>query len=1122
MAQVPIISNVNPLNAKVGATLTLTGSNFNITASRNVVFFGATAAVATTATATTITVKVPAGATYAMLSVLNTQNNLTGSSKQYFNPTFSPNKGSITLNDLAAKKDFNIEGNASSVAIGDLDGDGKPDLVVTSSSSNTVSVFRNTSSSGSLDASSFTAKQDFTTGEYPVSVAIGDLDGNGKLDLVVANSSSNSVSVFRNTSSVGSINASSFTVKQDFATSFYPTFVAIGDLDRDGKPDLVVTNGSSNSVSLFRNSGSLNNINFAVKEDFDTGDGPQSVAIGDIDGDGKPDLAVANTYSSTVSVLRNNSSSGSITASSFAAKQDFSTGSYPYSVAIGDVDGDGKPDLVVTNGSSNTVSVFRNTSSSGNITASSFAAKQDFATGNYPSVVAIGDIDGDGKPDMAVANSFSNSVSVFRNTSNLSNINFAFKQDFATGNFTQSVAIGDLDGDGKPDLAVANFSSNSVSILGNHSQYAPIITSVSPLNAAVGTNLTLTGSNFNATASNNVVFFGATAAVATAVTANTITVKVPVGATYSMLTVLNTQNNLMGSSKQYFNPTFSPNKGSISLNDLAAKQDFTTGEFPSSVAIGDIDGDGKPDLVVANYSTNVVSVFRNTSSSGSLNASSFTAKQDFTTGLQPQSVAIGDVDGDGKLDLVVANPGSNTVSVFHNTSSLGSIDASSFAAKQDFITSTNPISVAIGDVDGDGRPDLVVANVNANSVSVFRNTSSSGSINAASFAAKQDFIAGTQPQLVAIGDVDGDGKPDLIVTNTGSNTVSVFRNTSSLGSIDASSFTAKQDFTTGTSPTSVAIGDLDGDGKPDLVVTNLSSNRVSVFHNTSSLGSIDASSFAARQDFTTGIAPSSVAIGDIDGDGKPDLVVAAKNISNLVTVFRNTSVQGIINAASFSTKQDFTAGSYPTSVAVGDVDGDGKPDLVVANENSVSVLRNNPQIVTLPVSFGTFTADLQYNSVKLAWNTLSETNNKGFLIEKSIDGINFSTLAFLDSKGTNANTYALYDNSPANGTNYYRLIQQDNDGKENELGVRHVIFSLTSSIVKIHPNPTENHVSLKFLPNYFTNLRVTDLNGKVLQHTTINATEGSKEISLGAYPAGVYIITLGGKDNAESHKIVKK
>jgi 6-phosphogluconolactonase (cycloisomerase 2 family) len=228
-------------------------------------------------------------------------------------------------------------------------------------------------------------------------------------------------------------------------------------------------------------------------------------------------------------------------------------------------------------------------------------------------------------------------------------------------------------------------------------------------------------------------------------------------------------------------------------------------------------------LAVANSGSNTVSVFRNTSTSGSIVAGSFAAKVDFTTGTQPNSVAIGDLDGNGKPDLAVANVGSASVSVFRNTST--SIAAGSFAAKVDFATGTSPRSVAIGDLDGNGKPDLAVANVGSASVSVFRNTSTSGSIAAGSFAAKVDFATGTSPRSVAIGDLDGNGKPDLAVANQNSATVSVFRNTSTSGSIAAGSFAAKVDFTTGTFPSSVAIGDLDGDGKPYSAAANFFENQ---------------------------------------------------------------------------------------------------------------------------------------------------------------------------------------------------------------------------------------------------------------------------------------------------------
>ena len=177
---------------------------------------------------------------------------------------------------------------------------------------------------------------------------------------------------------------------------------------------------------------------------------------------------------------------------------------------------------------------------------------------------------------------------------------------------------------------------------------------------------------------------------------------------------------------------------------------------------------------------------------------------------------------------------SDEVSVLRNTSTPGTITTSSFAASFGFSTGTGPFGISIGDLDGDGKPDVVATNFSTTTISVFRNTSTSGVINAGSFDTKVDFPTETSPAIVGIGDLDGDGKPDLAVTMLGSAAVSVYRNTSTSGAINSSSFSAKVDFTAGASVEGLAIGDLDGDGKPDLAVVNLGPDNVSVFRNLAS------------------------------------------------------------------------------------------------------------------------------------------------------------------------------------------------------------------------------------------------------------------------------------------------
>ncbi|WP_304065245.1 FG-GAP-like repeat-containing protein [Pedobacter glucosidilyticus] len=1094
-AQAPTVSSFSPSSAKPGDAVTITGTNFNTIPANNIVFFGATSATVNSATTTSLTVTVPTGATYAPITLLNTGTSLAAQSLGSFNPVYSPTKTGITTTDFAAEQVL-VAGDAPHlIAVGDLDGDGKSDLAVANKNSNTVSVYRNISSIGNITSASFATKVDFVTESEPFAVAIRDLDGDGKPDLVVTNYGSSSISVFRNISTIGLLDAGSFDNKIDFTTGSSPRISSIGDLDGDGKPDLAVVNESSGDISILRNTSITGILSFASKVDVVAGSSPRFIAIGDLNIDGKLDLAVTNFGSSNFSVFMNSSSIGNV---SFNPKVDFTAGTRPVSVAIDDLDGDGKSDLAILNRNSSNISVFLNASSNGNFNLN---PKIDIATGNIHEYFSIGDLDGDSKPDFVVPVLGSNTFSLLRNTSSSGMLSFNASVNLSIGNNPHSVVIADLDGDAKPDLVTSHHQSNIISILRN-TDLPPTITSFTPLNAKPGDVVTITGTGFNTTATNNVVFFGATRATVTAATATSLTVTVPVGATYDYLNVLNTGTTLAAQSLKKFHPLFSPSKAGVFTTD--DKVDFAAGDSPLFTASGDLDGDGKADLVVANYIGNTISILRNTATNGSISTNSFAAKIDLSTDF-PNNVIISDIDGDGKPDLIVSNSSASpNISIFRNTSTSGNI---SFAAKEFLVVNASFYSwFTIGDFNSDGRPDIAVAK--DLEILIYPNSSSSGSI---SFSSPTTIVGSLYTYNITAADIDGDNLLDLVLGVDGG--FGVFRNTSINGGINFANGVYRS---TREYDVSMVIGDLDGDTKLDVAVTYGFDARISCFLNTSTPGNI---SFATKVDFFLG-SHDSFALGDMDGDGKPDLVTT--NISN-VNILPNTSN---IGSVSFTSVVQITAGLVTRNVIVGDIDGDTKPDLIVANEYSdnVSVIRN-ADIVPLPVSLISYQAKLQTNgTVQLNWLTAQETNNSYFEILKSTDGKNFSSIAKVTGAGnsTQQTQYDYTDTRPASGSNYYQLIQYDDNGKQTDLGVRAVNVTFGSKELTVYPNPAISLINLSFEADVYQKLEVIDLTGKILMSQTIDKQENSISLDISKLGSGIYNIRLSGEGKLITKQMIKQ
>jgi hypothetical protein len=332
---------------------------------------------------------------------------------------------------------------------------------------------------------------------------------------------------------------------------------------------------------------------------------------------------------------------------------------------------------------------------------------------------------------------------------------------------------------------------------------------------------------------------------------------------------------------------------------------YNVGSGPLGVALGDINQDGVVDLVVGNSGANTATILLGTG------GGAFSAGQVLSTGSGPRVPAIADLNGDGNADIAVANNGDSTVSVFLSNG------GGSFQAPVTYAVGNSPYTVMLADMNLDGILDLVTPNGGSSTVSVLLGTG------LGTFQAQQSYATDSGPNFGAIGDFNQDGKPDVTTANYAANTVSVLMGTGTGALMTATNYTAD------TGPTGVSAGDFNGDGNQDIVVTTRTDSYIDLF-----LGN-GGGTFAAKTTYAVTGNPQFPLFTDVNGDGIQDVVATSENSSNIsISIGKG---DGTLQAST-----NLSVGSTTKHGATADLNNDGKRDLIIVvnGNNTIAILIN--------------------------------------------------------------------------------------------------------------------------------------------------------------------------------------
>lgn len=507
--QAPVIQNVDPLTVAPNDTIVITGSGFNNTPSNLDVWFGTVKGIVIASSEFAVEVKVPPQASVSAVEVVNRVTRLSAKAPLKLMPSlqteaFNPAKFAPPVTFSASEELWDL-------CTCDLNVDGKPDIAATKFSSASsaytnstdLMLLQNNSTPGNLTAASF---QKFDKTNMPVlnltfgtdHIVCGDLQGDGYPELIAtrAGSTRNSIHIFRNTTAGTTLN---FTLVPPLLldVGHFATRLVLRDLNRDGKPEIIATNSFNDVFYIFLNQSSGGTLSFnpaPIKVSIKIGAGDvlttYEAEVVDLNGDDLPEVIINQFQTSDLYILRNQST-GTI---SFAAPQKITFSGGLNRLNSADFNNDGKPDLAITSTLNNQLDVLLNQTPQG-ATSFTFAPSISKPTSTGPWGLDLSDIDGDGDADIIVANRNQTAINVFLHNGNFASPDFV-KTDITTSLPTRNLKTGDLDGDGKPDIAYTAFNSTpattEVGILRNTACYKPEIRNPQPLVICNGQTIQLT------------------------------------------------------------------------------------------------------------------------------------------------------------------------------------------------------------------------------------------------------------------------------------------------------------------------------------------------------------------------------------------------------------------------------------------------------------------------------------------------------------------------------------------------------------------------------------------------------------------------------------------------------